>query len=51
MSNPITEKKESKYERADRIARDIIQQERSYNRKKTARLRDLRLKAERMAAE
>ena len=43
------EKRESKNERTDRIARGIIQKERSQRDKKTARLRDMRLKMERVA--
>jgi hypothetical protein len=44
------EKLESRQERADRIAREYITAERSARENKTARLREMRLKMERMAA-
>ena len=44
------EKPENRHERADRVAREYITAERSQREKKTARLREMRLKMERMAA-
>lgn len=44
------ERPENKHERADRIAREIITDERAAIDKKTARLRAMRLEIERMAA-
>ena len=49
MSKPELEKQESKAERTDRIAREIISSDRSSRDRKTARLREMRLKAERVA--
>lgn len=49
MSNPVLEKKESRAERTDRIASEIIDAERSKRDKKTAWLREMRLKAERVS--
>ena len=49
MSNPEPEKQESKADRTDRIAREIISADRSSRDRKTERLREMRLKAERMA--
>jgi hypothetical protein len=42
-------KLENRYERVDRIAREYIAAERSRRDEKTARLREMRLKIERMA--
>ncbi len=50
MSRTRLEKPESKLERADRIAREIITAERAARESKTSRLRDMRMKMERMAA-
>lgn len=50
MNNPELEKKESKAERTDRIAQAIISEERIRRDKKTAWLREKRLKAQRVAA-
>lgn len=50
MLNQVTEKKESRLERTDRIARDMIEAERRVEERKTARLRKKRLKMEEMAA-
>jgi hypothetical protein len=44
------EKLESRQERADRIALEYITAERRAREKKTARLREMRLKVERIAA-
>lgn len=44
------EKPENRHERADRIAREYISSERRQRDEKTARLREMRLKMERMAA-
>jgi hypothetical protein len=44
------EKPENRHDRADRIAREYIAAERSARKEKTARLREMRLKMERMAA-
>jgi hypothetical protein len=44
------ERPENRHERADRIAREYIDAERSERKEKTARLREMRLKMERMAA-
>jgi len=44
------EKPENRHDRADRIAREYIDAERSARKEKTARLREMRLKMERMAA-
>ncbi len=49
MLEAIVEKRESRDERANRIARGLIKAERVAREKKTARLRDMRLKMERMA--
>ena len=49
MNNSEINRKESKAERTDRIAREIIQAERSRCNKKSAWLRDMRLKAQRIA--
>jgi len=49
MENVNFEKRESRQERTDRIANEIIQQERSMIDRKTARLRDMRLKMHRIA--
>jgi len=43
-------KPENRHDRADRIAREYIAAERSARKEKTARLREMRLKMERMAA-
>ena len=40
---------ENRHERADRIAREYIDAERAAREKKTARLREMRLKMERMS--
>lgn len=50
MFNQELEKKESKAERTDRIAREMIMAERSSNVNKTERLREMRLKMERVDA-
>jgi hypothetical protein len=50
MMKARLEKPENKHERADRIAREFIDAERVARDKKTARLREMRLKVERMAA-
>lgn len=50
MLNPRVEKRESRLERSDRIARAIILDERRARDRKTARLREKRLKIERMAS-
>ena len=50
MLNQRLEKKESKAERTDRIAREMIRAERLSTVSKTERLREMRLKIERMAA-
>lgn len=50
MSSPKQEKRESRAERTDRIARGILSEEHARRDKKTARLREMRLKTERMAA-
>ncbi|MHA6643617.1 hypothetical protein [Mesorhizobium sp. A623] len=44
------EKPENRHVRADRISREYITAERQVREKKTARLREMRLKMERMAA-
>ena len=44
------EKPENRHERADRVAREYITAERRAREKKTARLREMRLKMERIAA-
>lgn len=44
------EKTEDRHSRADRIARETISAERREREKKTARLRELRLKMERAAS-
>jgi hypothetical protein len=44
------EKTESRQERADRISLEYITAERRARQKKTARLREMRLNAERIAA-
>ena len=44
------ERKESRLERTDRIAREMIKAERRAEERKTARLREMRLKMEEMAA-
>ena len=49
MLNPKLEKRESKAERTDRIALGIIRAERASRDRKTARIRDMRLKIERLA--
>lgn len=50
MSSNNTEKRETPMERADRVARELISSERMEREKKTARLRELRLEMERIAA-
>ena len=50
MSNPAVEKKESRAERTDRIASAILDSERSQRDKKTAWLREMRLKAQHAAS-
>lgn len=47
--NQNTEKRESRQERTNRIANEILQEERSERNTKTARLRDMRLKMQRLA--
>lgn len=49
MNKPDLEKRESRQERTDRIANEIIREERSMVDRKTARLRDMRLKIHRIA--
>lgn len=49
MENVNFGKRESRQERTDRIANEIIRQERSMIDRKTARLRDMRLKMHRIA--
>lgn len=49
MNKPDLEKRESRQERTDRIANEIIREERSMVDRKTARLRDMRLKMHRIA--
>ena len=51
MPERATNKKENKAEVTDRIARSIINTERNHLRKKSDRLRQMRLEAERMANE
>ncbi|MFC5385867.1 hypothetical protein ACFPLB_07800 [Aquamicrobium segne] len=46
MLDSIPEKKESRAERTDRIARELINAKRSEIDKKTARLRNIRLQME-----
>ena len=43
MTEATTQKRESRDERADRIARELIHAERTAREKKTARLREIRL--------
>lgn len=50
MMKARLEKSENRHERADRIAREYTAAERSRRDEKTARLREMRLKIERMAA-
>lgn len=50
MSDSVTQKKESRAERTERIASALINEERSRREKKTAWLREMRMKAERSAA-
>lgn len=50
MTKPVTERKESRAEATDRIARSIISQEQNRIRSKSDRLREMRLKAEQMAS-
>lgn len=50
MMNTRLEKPENRHERADRVAREYITAERAKREEKTSRLRDLRLKMERMTA-
>lgn len=50
MTNVRLEKPENRHVRADRIAREIIAAERVARENKTARLREMRLKMERLAA-
>ncbi len=49
MSSKRPEQKESRLERTDRIARELIQAERAAEARKTARLREMRLKVEERA--
>lgn len=44
------ERPESRHERVDRIARELLHAERTARDKKTARLREMRLKTERMTS-
>ncbi|MFK4824335.1 hypothetical protein ACI0FM_05970 [Paenochrobactrum sp. BZR 588] len=46
MSNNTTERPENKHDRADRIARELIDAERNKVQSKTERLRALRLEME-----
>ena len=50
MTEVRLDKPENKHGRADRIAREYINAERNAREKKTARLREMRLKMERMTA-
>jgi hypothetical protein len=50
MTQVRSEKPENRHVRADRIAREYISAERTAREKKTARLREMRLQMERMAA-
>jgi hypothetical protein len=50
MKRVHLEKPENRHERSDRIAREYVSAERKHRDEKTARLRDMRLKMERMAA-
>jgi len=50
LSDRKPERKESRLERTDRIARELIQAERAAEARKTARLREMRLKMEERAA-
>lgn len=50
MMKARLEKPENRHERADRISREHIAEERRRRDEKTARLREMRLKIERMAA-
>jgi hypothetical protein len=50
MTEVRLEKPENRHVRADRIAREYIIAERTARERKTARLREMRLKMERMAA-
>jgi hypothetical protein len=50
MTEVRLEKLENRHERADRVAREYITTERRARQKETARLREMRLKIERMAA-
>jgi len=51
LSNAGTQKKESRLERTDRIARELIEAERRAEARKTARLRALRLQREAQATQ
>lgn len=50
MMKVRSEKAENRHERSDRIAREYVAAERRQRDEKTARLREMRLKMERMAA-
>lgn len=50
MMRERPERRESRLERSDRIARQILHEERRKRDSKTARLREMRMKIERVAA-